>query len=158
MNECLTCTQVRQIARSLWVVMETFRTWYADDLGQERTLSYFNETFQVAHFYCQVYVSIYIFHRSHKICVRNTVERSKRIWFFILGPILFQIGATKNLHWDKYYVYIKSNCIYIDKHGSCNAARTVCIWLYQWRPNLSSSSSRRFDSPQHVLNKKKVHT
>ena len=45
--------------------------------------------------------------------------------FFVQGPISFQIGVAKNLQLDMYYVYIKRNFIYHDKHGSCKASENT---------------------------------
>ena len=42
--------------------------------------------------------------------------------FFVQGPISFQIGVAKNLEWSKYYVTIKRNYIYNDKHGNCKVS------------------------------------
>ena len=42
--------------------------------------------------------------------------------FFVQGPISFQIGVAKNLECCKYYVYIKRNYIYNDKHWNCNVS------------------------------------
>ena len=39
--------------------------------------------------------------------------------FFVQGPISFQLCLAKNLEWSKYYVFIKRNYIYNDKHGNC---------------------------------------
>ena len=42
--------------------------------------------------------------------------------FFVQGPSSFQIGVAKNLDWNKFYVYIKRNYIYNDKHGNCKVS------------------------------------
>ena len=49
--------------------------------------------------------------------------------FFVQGPISFQIGVAKNLEWRKYYVFIKRNYIYKDKHGICKVSKNVYLTL-----------------------------
>ena len=45
--------------------------------------------------------------------------------FHIQGQISYQIGVAKNLEWNKYYVTIKRNYIYNNKHGNCKVSESI---------------------------------